>query len=142
MDLSAYLDAAKAARGIPSDNQLASALGLTRGAVSAMRCGRALPGDEIMLHVAELAGENTELALLRLNYWRARFGTAKATYKKMIERLAGAGAAALLGFTVIGGPSPSARAFSDYPQSVYYGTGRGRRHRPHGAPALTTSALA
>lgn len=127
MDLRAYLDAAKAARGVPSDNQLAKALGTTRAHVSDMRSGHRLPGDELMAKIAELAGESVELALLRLAYWRARHGIAKATYKRMIERLGYAAGVAAFGFTVLGAPSPAAAAFSAGRDSVYYGTRRGRQ---------------
>ena len=127
MDLRAYLNAAKAARGIQSDNQLAKALETTRAHVSDMRAGHRLPGDELMSRLAELAGEDRELALLRLNYWSARHGTAKATYKRMIERLGYAAGVAAFGFTALGAPSPAPAAFSDKSYSVYYGTRRGRR---------------
>lgn len=124
MDLRAYLNAAKAARGLQSDNQLAKALDTTRAHVSDMRAGHRLPGDELMSRIAEMAGEDRELALLRLNYWRARHGTAKATYKRMIERLGYAAGVAAFGFTALGAPSPPARAFSESADAVYYGNKR------------------
>lgn len=106
-DLNAYLDSARAARGLSSDNQLAKALGLSRQRLSSLRHGHWMPSDETMARVAELAGENVELALLRLNYWRTRNGAARATYRRMIERLGGATVALALGFTALGAPSPS-----------------------------------
>ena len=107
MDLNAYMTAARTLQGIPSDNQLATALGITRGRVSSLRHGHWMPSDELMARIAELAGENVELALLRLNYWRTRNGAARATYRRMIERLGGATIALALGFTGLGTPVPA-----------------------------------
>lgn len=90
MDLSDYLDAAKAARGIPSDNQLASAIGMKRASVSHFRQRRCLPCDETMARLAEIAGLDVGEALLRLNYWRARNGRARDAYKGLLR---GAGVA-------------------------------------------------
>ena len=114
MDLNAYLDAAKAARGIPSDNQLAAALGMKRASVSHLRQGRSLPCDETMARIAELAGVDAGEALLRLNYWRARHGRARDAYRILLR---GAGvtisaAAFAIGAAIAGALAirPSARA--------------------------------
>ena len=142
MDVLTYLDRARAVAGLESDYALARALGVTKQHVSDIRRGIALPGDELMLRVAELAGEDQELAVMRLLYWKARHGAAKATYRRIIERLSGATVALALGFSALGAPAPSARAFSDKSPSVYYGTRRGRRQSRHGGHALTTLATA
>lgn len=142
MDLNAYLDSARAARGIPSDNQLARALGVTRGRVSHLRNGHWMPSDELMARIAELAGENVELALLRLNYWRTRNGAARATYRRMIERVAGSSLALMIGFAGLHGASPAPGAFTDKSFSVYYGNNRRRLRPAQARHALTTSATA
>lgn len=127
MDLSAYLDRARAAARAPSDYALAQQLGITRQHVSDMRRGLALPGDDLMVRIAELAGEDAERAILLLDYWKARNGAAKAVRKRLVERLGGVTVALALGFTAIGAPSPSRAAFSADRETVYYGTRRGRR---------------
>lgn len=143
MDLRAYLDAARARRGIPSDNQLASALGISRSRVSSLRLGHWLPGDELMAKIAELASEDRELALLRLNYWRARHGAAKATYKRMIERLGYAAGIAAFGFTALGAPSPTrAVVQSESAHCILWNRARApqRRRRACLVPAVTAAA--
>ncbi len=100
MDLNAYLTAARAARGLSSDNQLARALDLSSTSLHHIRHGRQLPSDETMVRIAETADQDIELALLRLNYWRARHGRARDAYKSMLAK---AGAAAIFALFVVTG---------------------------------------
>jgi transcriptional regulator with XRE-family HTH domain len=65
-----YLDAARSRQNLPSDRQLAIALGVTPGNISIYRHGKSWPSDNTMYRLAELAGVPVEVALLDLNCWR------------------------------------------------------------------------
>jgi len=107
MQLRDYLDAAKRQRGLSSDYELAKHLGVTRQTVNQMRKQIFVPGDELMCRLADAADTERDLALMHLNYWRARHGTAKAVYKSLAERLEGAGLALLIGAAVVFAPPPA-----------------------------------
>ena len=82
-----YMDAAKEAQGYTSDRELARALNITSGPINQLRTGRTLPKDETMIAIATLAGEDVNVALLRLNIWRSTApGTAKY-YKNILTQL-------------------------------------------------------
>lgn len=121
MELRHYLDAARRQRGLSSDYELAKLLRVTRQTVSQMRKQIFIPGDELMVRIADAADSERDLALLHLNYWRARHGEAKKVYKELYERLSGSALALVIGAGVVFAPTPPARAFSDNPPSVYYG---------------------
>ena len=68
--LDQYLDIAKENHSIKADRQLSIALGLTHGQVNNFRKGKALPSDETMVKIAQLAGIDPEKALHELAYSR------------------------------------------------------------------------
>ncbi|MBQ8347804.1 MAG: helix-turn-helix domain-containing protein [Alphaproteobacteria bacterium] len=65
-----YISEAQKKQGIPSNNKLASALGITPSGVSVLYKGKSLPTDETMIKLAELAGIPEEEALVDLSIWR------------------------------------------------------------------------
>lgn len=70
-ELSQYLDTAKAAQNIRSDRGLSAALGLNPGVVNHWRQGRALPAEDTIVALAQLAGMDPAEALLNLSVWKA-----------------------------------------------------------------------
>lgn len=56
--LAELLDAAKKAKNINSDTDLAKAAGVTKGSVSNWRHGRNLPEPHVVERLAKMAGEN------------------------------------------------------------------------------------
>lgn len=82
-DLRDYIEAAKnKLRPGCSDRLLSLALKLgTPQAVHYYRSGKALPSDEVMAKMAEIAGVDPHEALLRLNMWRCERATKKTTDK-------------------------------------------------------------
>lgn len=66
MNYSAHLiDAMKKALDIPSDNQAAAKIGITRGNLSNIRSGRRNLTPEQTVRTAELAGIDPKIALVR-----------------------------------------------------------------------------
>lgn len=53
-------------------NNLARELGLNKATVSYFRSGKALPSEDTMVKLAELAGMPKEEALIDLNLWRSK----------------------------------------------------------------------
>ncbi|MEO1151371.1 MAG: hypothetical protein AAFW83_10340 [Pseudomonadota bacterium] len=97
-----YMDAAKSARNFKSDRELARNLGITCGPINQLRSGRTMPKDETMIAIAKLAGEDEQVALLRLNIWRAGSSRAGDHYKSILKLLTGMAAAIVLGLAPIG----------------------------------------
>lgn len=96
-----YLDKAKENHGLKSDRELDRAIGFKGCGVSQIRTGRALPSDEAMIKLAEMARVDPEEALLELAYRRAasRDETrAASVYRALLDRVTHAAAALLIGF--------------------------------------------
>ncbi|MEO0611779.1 MAG: helix-turn-helix domain-containing protein [Pseudomonadota bacterium] len=94
-----YMDAAIEAQNLTSDRQLARAIGITPAPINLLRKGKTLPSDETMIGIAKLAGEDVQIALLRLNIWRA--GSAgSAKYYKNILSILQRGAASMAGIAL------------------------------------------
>lgn len=70
MKIENYFNLAKAKNNISSSRKLAKTLGLTQAAVFCYEQKRALPSDETMLKIADLAGVKPEDALIDVNIWR------------------------------------------------------------------------
>tara|TARA_R110002124_G_scaffold14054_2_gene63230 strand:- start:179 stop:574 length:396 start_codon:yes stop_codon:yes gene_type:complete len=85
-DIEFYIDTAKEAYRANSDRKLSVALGLNAGAVGFWRRGVALPNDNTMVRLADLAGVSKEQALLELSYWRSE-GEAKETYGEILKKV-------------------------------------------------------
>lgn len=66
-----YIDGARRNNDIASDVKLSLRLGLSKSQVSYWRKRKSFPGDDVIARLALLAGENVDLALLHLNWWRA-----------------------------------------------------------------------
>lgn len=71
MKLTEYLDLARERTGIPSDNRLSIALGVSQQSVVAYRRGTATPTPAKMVRLAHLAGVPAEVALLDRAAWQA-----------------------------------------------------------------------
>ncbi len=93
-----YLAAARTKSALPSDNALASALGITRQSLSQIRAGILMPGDALMLKLAEMARENPQLALLQLQAWKAKDQVTKAAWLELAHAFKRTAAALILAF--------------------------------------------
>lgn len=83
-----YLDLAIEKQGLKSDRELCRALELKSNTIATgIRRGVYLPSDDTMIKLAELAGEDPDIALLRLNVWRAKTDAARAHYRSIEQRI-------------------------------------------------------
>ncbi|WP_417461679.1 helix-turn-helix domain-containing protein [Kordiimonas sp.] len=83
-----YVDAAKEKIGTTSNNALSLALGLSKPQVGFWLARKTLPSDDVIVKLAEAGGQNVDLALLHLNWWRAvskNEYSAADHYQHMIE---------------------------------------------------------
>lgn len=92
-----YIEKAKEHSGISSDRQLGPVLGMSTAAISQFKTGRALPSDDSMVRLAELAGVDPYIALIDLNSWRSE-GAARNAYKEILKRISVVFIAALILF--------------------------------------------
>lgn len=86
-----YLDAVKAQRNIKSDNELSKALGLTRSAISCMRLGKIVMGDETVLTVAEMLHIDPAPILLQAHAERTRDEKVRAVWSKLAAAISAGG---------------------------------------------------
>lgn len=86
MNISDYLDGARARMSFKSDNILARHLEIHSGNLSRYRKGYALPGEDTMLRLAYFCGIPAEQALIDLATWRAE-GEAAVIWKALARRL-------------------------------------------------------
>jgi hypothetical protein len=106
-NIDAYLDAARTRAGIASDRALSVRLGYKEQAVNAWRLKRAWPSDESMIALASLAGIEPSIALIDLNYWRAKTSAARKQYSEIRRQLARAVMAAVLIVGILAGRPPA-----------------------------------
>lgn len=59
-----YLEGVKIKLGIKSDRQLAFMIGLTQPSMCSIMSGKTIPTDDIVLKIAEIAGDDPEKILL------------------------------------------------------------------------------
>lgn len=88
-DIDFYLDRAKVQIGTKSDRELSRVLGYAGPTVSEFRRRKSWPGDDVMCHLADLAGVDHETALAELNVWRTA-GPARHAYEKILASLVAA----------------------------------------------------
>jgi hypothetical protein len=110
-----YLNAAKARLGLKSDRELGRALGQTPEWTHAIRAGKTLPSDESMYRLAELAGVDPTISLLKLNQWKARSPSVSQAYSSLIQRLAVALAAIAL--VMVDSSSVLASTITEHPDT-------------------------
>ena len=72
MNFTEYAEKAINRFGLTGYNHLAREIGVTKATVSHLKTGKALPSDETMIKLAELAGMPKEEALIDLNLWRSK----------------------------------------------------------------------
>ena len=70
MNILNYLETARQKAGLTSNNKLASFLGLSNAAISAIATGKTLPADDTMIKLANCANIPAETALVDLAIWR------------------------------------------------------------------------
>ncbi len=105
-----YLDEAKKALGIDSDNAMAKYLGVTRGAISNYRNGVSVMDDYAAAKIAGALGIEAMFVIAAANAEREKTVERKDYWKNFYERLGGVAASVLLGVlinvTFIMTPSP------------------------------------
>jgi len=137
MNINDYLQAASERAGGLSDRRLAQRLDISPNSVSHMRLGQMLPGPDLMVRIAALAGRDARAALLELDEAKAKGDEAKAHYRAIREIVARAAGAAMLAMAAIMLPAPGpalagtnpAQFNSGIGPSNDYRTGRKRRGR-------------
>ena len=91
-----YLDAARDQSGLPSDNQLASHLGVTRAQISYYRLRKTMPSPATMVRLAELARMDPDIAVLELYLWREVKTPAANCLRRILGKVGGVAAVALV----------------------------------------------
>jgi transcriptional regulator with XRE-family HTH domain len=81
------LDKARARRGIPTDMALAERLGRSRAVVSEWRAGKSYPDEDLIVALAELAGDDAGEWLLAIKAIRTD-GKAGKVWAALAKRLA------------------------------------------------------
>ena len=89
------LDKARTRRGIPTDMALAERLARSRAVVSEWRAGKSYPDEDLIVHLAEMAGDDPGEWLLAVRAVRAD-GPAKKAWEKVMKRLAATAALLLI----------------------------------------------
>ena len=79
-----YAEKAIARYGLAGLNSLGRELNISSAAISQFNTGKALPSDDTMIKLAELAGLPKEEALIDLNLWRSKD---KPEVQKIWQRL-------------------------------------------------------
>lgn len=79
-----YAEKAIERYGLTGYNNLARELNMNKATLSFFRSGKALPSDDTMIKLAELAGMPKEEALIDLNLWRSKD---KPEVQKIWQRL-------------------------------------------------------
>jgi transcriptional regulator with XRE-family HTH domain len=87
MDLSLIVAAAKARNGLPSDNQLALRLKVSRGAVCHWLQGHNVPSGDVAARLAELAGVDPDAFVAQCEAWRARSPQVRRVWERIARRL-------------------------------------------------------
>lgn len=90
------LDKARTRRGIPTDMALAERLGRSRAVVSEWRAGKSYPDEDLIVALAELAGDDPGEWLLAIKAVRTD-GKAGKIWAALAKRLGTAAAVVMLG---------------------------------------------
>lgn len=91
-----YLDAAINRHRFTSDRDLGRYLGLSSATINQYRTKRSWPSPATMTRIADLAGENIDIALIELNIWKEQDETARAVYSRILNKLSGIAATVML----------------------------------------------
>lgn len=122
-NLNYYICNAMANQGVLSERELSKTLGKAHNFVNNLLVGKALPSDEVMMKIADLAGLDKQAALLDLNVWRSPTPVRDA-YVGILQKLTQttAAIAILAASSLTLAPSPvSAKVLSDKSDTIYYG---------------------
>lgn len=114
-----YLDAAISRRGFKSDRDFGAYLGLSSATVSQYRTKRTWPSPATMARIAELAGENQDIALIELNIWKEQDDTARAVYSRILTKLSGIAAAIMLACFIFPVPARAAANTAELSHILY-----------------------
>jgi hypothetical protein len=85
--IQSYIDDARRHSNLVSNNAVSRALDITSINMTRYHRGHGLPGDQIMLKLAELGGNDPFKALLDLNYWRSKGTNAETYYVLMHDNI-------------------------------------------------------
>ena len=105
------LDKARTRRGIPTDMALAERLGRSRAVVSEWRAGKSYPDEDLIVALAELAGDDAGEWLLAIKAVRTE-GKAGKVWAALAKRLAATAALVLCAIGLSGALPGKAYAVS------------------------------
>ena len=120
MKASEWIDRVKAAREWPSDYRAAKELKLTHSTITNYRVRQSTLDENICVKVAAALGEKPEIILIDQLVERSRNDEAKAAFSKVLKRLGGVAAGALLAVGIGGAPAPAQAASNLYSSVTLY----------------------
>ena len=121
MDAANWIDRVKTANGWESDYRAAKELRLSRNTISTYRGGPGKTMDEdTAVKVAAALGAKPEIVLIDQLVERSRNDEAKAAFSKVLKRLGGVAAGALLAVGIGGAPAPAQAASNLYSSATLY----------------------
>ncbi|WJI17481.1 helix-turn-helix domain-containing protein [Pseudoxanthomonas winnipegensis] len=112
MLVATLMDKARQRRGIPTDMALGERLGRSRQVVSQWRSGDKFPDEEVIVQLADLAGDDPGEWLLAIKAVRSE-GAAGRAWAALAKRL-GASAALLIVMVLGSAQQPAQAASKDY----------------------------
>ena len=89
MDFNDYAEKAISRYSLTGYNNLARELKINKATLSYFKSGKALPSDDTMIKLAELAGMPKEEALIDLNLWRSKNDPARHEIWLRISKMIG-----------------------------------------------------
>ncbi len=119
-DFTKYLEGVKAKVGIKSDLQLAVRIGVSYSLVHGFLHSNRIPGDDICVKIAELAGDDPARVIALAHVVKAS-GASKRAWEKIFKAVAGKAAAAVLVILMtLSLLSPALAGHNPILQNVYY----------------------
>ena len=79
-----YCDKAIQRMNYKGDCELADAIHISKAALSSLRKNKALPSENTIVRISELAGMPTEIALIDLNLWKAKSKQNEQVYRNWL----------------------------------------------------------
>lgn len=89
MEFKDYTEKAVTRYGLRGQNAVARELGITTASMSQFNTGKAVPSEETMIKLAELAGLPKEEALIDLNLWRSKNDPKRHEIWQRISKMVG-----------------------------------------------------
>ena len=118
------LDKARARRGIPTDMALAERLGRSRAVVSEWRAGKSYPDEDLIVALAQLAGDEPGQWLIAIKAVRTE-GAAGKVWADLAKRLGASVAVLVAAALPFGAQAKAGSHFAINPDTAHYVKRRG-----------------